>query len=576
MWKRLIPKTLTYRLFASFLLFIVIPFLAIQLYNYAQIEKIIGKQLSDKNNEQLDFIMNNLANVRSNLFVHMLQIELNPAIMGQLEQEQGQEPERIGVPDQEEQIIPALQQYREQYRPYGEDYVQFEIVDRQGFVHGSMDAQAIEDPDMQQSHVFRELEQGEEDFRWVLKDKLFLYALIQSDDKIAGWLKITFDYAGWLDSFSRNLLIQQDYMILDGNGRILAQTDSNARLDENVIARILKTDQEKASFIDQKNASLVNAGYVRSLDFHIASMFTLDLYFGSLDQIKKQLITTFIITVLVFVFITFAISSSITRPLKLLQKKMSDMVQENFQKSKISEHSYQGEILTLAQTFNRMVNDIQELIQQLKMEVREREAIRLQMLLIQMNPHFLLNTLNLIKWSALEKEDRETAEICIALGTLLEQSLASDVEIIHLHKELELLQAYDYIQQIRFGGRYRIRYEFQEELNYALVPKFILQPLVENAINYGFAQLKRDGVITIRAYTREQILILEVEDNGVGYRAREKTDKRKRKGIGLANIQERLALLFRHEGELTIEEVNPGTCVTIRMPLLLSAPKELE
>jgi len=205
------------------------------------------------------------------------------------------------------------------------------------------------------------------------------------------------------------------------------------------------------------------------------------------------------------------------------------------------------------------------------MEVREREAIRLQMLLIQMNPHFLLNTLNLIKWGVLEKGDRETAEICIALGTLLEQSLASEVEIIHLHKEWELLQAYDYIQQIRFEGRYQIRYELQEELKYALVPKFILQPLVENSINYGFAQRKQNGIITIRAYTVEDRLVLEVEDNGRGYQAQEKTDKRRRKGIGLANIRERLNLLFRNDGELTIVEADPGTRVTVQMPLLVSA-----
>jgi len=91
----------------------------------------------------------------------------------------------------------------------------------------------------------------------------------------------------------------------------------------------------------------------------MASVFTLDLYFGSLDHIKNQLLTTFSITVIVFILITLAISSSMTRPLKLLQKKMSDMVQENFQKSMIHEDKYQGEMLSLAKTFNRMVGDIQ-------------------------------------------------------------------------------------------------------------------------------------------------------------------------------------------------------------------------
>ncbi|WP_029192562.1 sensor histidine kinase [Paenibacillus harenae] len=569
-WKRLIPKTLTYRLFVSFLLFIVLPFLIIQYYNYAQIETAFSRQLSDKNNEQLNFIINNLNNVRSNLFAHMLQMELDPAIIEQLESPSA-------APDASyEKIALVLQKYRNMYAPYGEDYVRFELADRHGYVYSSMNPMAVMDADWQEQPEFQELSRHREGFQWVSKEELYLYSVIRSGEQTMGWLRITFDYTGWLHNFSRNLLIQQDYIILDREGRILAQTDPDNRLHADVIARIRTLNHEKESFIDQENASLINAGYIRPLDWYIASVFTLDIYFGSLDHIKKQLLTTFIITVSVFVLITLAISSSITRPLKLLEKKMSDMVQENFQKSMIREEKYQGEMLSLARTFNRMVNNIQLLIQQLKMEVREREAIRLQMLLVQMNPHFLLNTLNLMKWNVLEKGDRETAEICIALGTLLEQSLASEEEIIHLHKEWELLQAYDYIQQIRFEGRYLFRYELQEELKYALVPKFILQPLVENSINYGFAQRKQDGVITIRAYAIRDRLVLEVEDNGRGYQVKEMTDKRRRKGIGLANIRERLNLLFRNDGELTIVETDPGTRVTVRMPLLLSVPNEGE
>ncbi|RXZ79437.1 HAMP domain-containing protein [Paenibacillaceae bacterium] len=566
MWKRIIPKTLTYRLFVSFLALIVIPFLIIQLYTYGQIEKMIGRQLSDKNNEQLNFIINNLNTVRSNLFAQMLQMELNPAIVKLLERP------TVNPDANMLQIAPVMQEYRNKYAPYGENYVQFEVGDRYGNVYSSASSVAVQDADWRKLPEFQAVSQNREGFQWVSKKDLYLYSVIRSDEQIIGWLRVTFDYSGWLHHFSRNVLIQQDYIILDQEGRVLAQTDSNTRLKADVIARIRTLNHEKASFIDQENALLINAGYVRPMDWYIASVFTLDIYFGSLDHIKKQLFTTFMTTVSLFVLITFVISSSITRPLKLLEKKMSDMVQEKFQKSMIPEDKYQGEMLSLARTFNQMVKDIRSLIQQLKMEVREREAIRQQMLLIQMNPHFLLNTLNLIKWNVLEKGDQGTADICIALGTLFEQSLASEEEIIHLHKERELIQAYDYIQQIRFEGRFRIQYELHEELKYALVPKFILQPLVENSINYGFSQRKQDGIVIIRAYAVEEKLVLEVEDNGQGYLSKDKKDKRRRKGIGLANIRERLNLLYRNDGELTIEETNPGTRVTVRMPLLLAAP----
>ncbi|GBG11486.1 two-component sensor histidine kinase [Paenibacillus agaridevorans] len=568
MWSRWIPKTLTYRLFGSFLIFIVIPFLIIQMYTYGQIEKMIGRQLSDKNNEQLNFIINNLNHVRSDLFAQMLQLELNPVIVELLEQPGGDADANAGM------IAPILEHYRSQYAPYGENYVRFELSDRYGNVYGNAAAVAVQNPEWRELPEFQTAAGSREGFQWVSGNELSLYSVIRSEEQIIGWLRVTFDYAGWLHHFSRNLLIQQDYIILDRDGRVLARTKSNIQLQPDVIARIRALQHDKASFVDQKNALLINAGYIRPMNWYIASAFTLDIYFGSLDHIKKQLFITFMITAALFVLITFGISSGITRPLKLLERKMSDMGQEKFQKSMIPEGKYRGEMLSLAQTFNRMVDDIRSLIQQLKMEVREREAIRQQMLLIQMNPHFLLNTLNLIKWNVHEKGDRETTDICIALGTLLEQSLASEEEVIHLYKERELVQAYDYIQQIRFDRRFHVRYEIQPELNYALVPKFILQPLVENSINYAFSRRKQDGLVTIRAYTDEEKLVLEVEDNGSGYRAHEKTDKRRRKGIGLANIRERLNLLFRNDSELTIVEMEPGTRVTVRMPLLLAAPNE--
>ncbi|GIQ64197.1 hypothetical protein PACILC2_27650 [Paenibacillus cisolokensis] len=248
------------------------------------------------------------------------------------------------------------------------------------------------------------------------------------------------------------------------------------------------------------------------------------------------------------------------------------MVAQNF-KIRIPTEKYRGEMLVLAATFNKMAEDISALVERVKMEERQKEALRFQMLQAQMNPHFLLNTLNTIKWNALSKEDRETAEMCISLGKLLEASLNAESELIHLQDELELIRAYEYIQTFRFNQKFEVRYECETKLRYALVPKLSLQPLVENAIQHGFSRMHEGGLIRIRVYDDRNRLILEVEDNGIGIeKAAMSRHARKRKSLGLHNVRERLKLLFKQEGELELIPLPQGTMARMRFPLLISAP----
>ncbi|WJH33441.1 histidine kinase [Paenibacillus sp. CC-CFT747] len=134
-----------------------------------------------------------------------------------------------------------------------------------------------------------------------------------------------------------------------------------------------------------------------------------------------------------------------------------------------------------------MVSDLSGLLQKLKAEERQKEAVRYHMLLSQMNPHFLLNTLNVVKWNALSKGDEDTAGICVSLGTLLETSLNEETDLIHLKTERGLTEAYVSIQAFRYEQAFDIQWEYESRLEYALVPKLSLQPLVENAIFHGLA-----------------------------------------------------------------------------------------
>ncbi|WKL05188.1 histidine kinase [Paenibacillus amylolyticus] len=263
----------------------------------------------------------------------------------------------------------------------------------------------------------------------------------------------------------------------------------------------------------------------------------------------------------------FMISATFTRPLSHLQNKMKEVVRKNL-KIRIPEGRSRGEVLELTRTFNTMLDDANQMINRLKAEERQKEAVHFHMLLAQMNPHFLLNTLNTMKWSAIRSGNEEISEMCVSLGKLLEVSLNSQVELVYLKDEIELVQAYLHIQRIRYRDSFEVTCEFDDKLEYALVPKLSLQPLVENAIHHGVGPLEQLGQIRIGIYRQDTgKLMLEVADNGIGMEeSRRQQMTRTRPGIGLSNLRERLRLLFKGQSELEVIDTKPGTLVRFSIP----------
>jgi len=186
-----------------------------------------------------------------------------------------------------------------------------------------------------------------------------------------------------------------------------------------------------------------------------------------------------------------------------------------------------------------------------------------------------------MKWIGLRNKNEEIVEICLSLGKLLETSLNSEVDLIHLRDEIELTKAFIYIQQVRYSNSFEVEFSYEEDIQYALVPKLSLQPLVDNAIRHGIAQLDEGGRIFIRMGLQENNpgqLVLEVEDNGIGIEKsiQLRKDGRKRPGIGLANVRERLRLLFKDQAALETVVLEQGTLIRMILPFLLSEPYEMK
>jgi hypothetical protein len=193
---------------------------------------------------------------------------------------------------------------------------------------------------------------------------------------------------------------------------------------------------------------------------------------------------------------------------------------------------------------------------------------QLEVLRAKLNPHFLFNSLQNI--SVLTGQDPATASRMLTrLGELLRAVLRSDSSPEStLRDELELTEAYVSLEQLRFGDRLRVVFEVAPDVRSALVPCFVLQPLIENAIVHGLRGVRKCGLITVSASATDDELVLRVVDNGVGLRSARPESMRV--GVGLGSTRERLALMYPDRHSCVLRELEQGgTEVRISLPLRL-------
>jgi len=193
---------------------------------------------------------------------------------------------------------------------------------------------------------------------------------------------------------------------------------------------------------------------------------------------------------------------------------------------------------------------------------------RLQALKMQLQPHFLFNTLHSI--SSLNVADPQKANVMIArLGEFLRLTLEhSDEQMVTLDEEINFLRCYLEIEQIRFSDRLTVEFQLQSETLSAFVPHLLLQPVVENALKHGIAPRAAPGQIVISAKKIGETLLLEVKDNGLGIGSNDSRNGKAKNGTGLPNIRSRLEQIY--EGNFRFELANGsrgGLTVIIEIPI---------
>ena len=276
-----------------------------------------------------------------------------------------------------------------------------------------------------------------------------------------------------------------------------------------------------------------------------------------------------LIIMLVMLFLSVAaasvISRGITNPITKLIQKMKTVGEGNFD---VYLHETKNtDLQTLTDSFNSMITQMDSMMKGLVAKEQEKTRLEITALQTQINPHFLYNTLNSIKWMAvMEKPYSALTHAILALGKILKYSYKNIESLVMIKDELDFLENYIYIQRMRFGEEIRVKFNIDERLNEHYILKFTLQPIIENAIIHGLAGKKSEGSIEISGFMENKKCCFKITDNGVGIN---KDVEGKFTGLGINNIRTRIELNYGSEYGLYIDsELDKGTSVSIVLPLI--------
>lgn len=280
-----------------------------------------------------------------------------------------------------------------------------------------------------------------------------------------------------------------------------------------------------------------------------------------------------LIGLLLYIPISILSARSITRPIRMLLAHMKRIAKGDFRPDPSLE--FDSEIGELGRGVNQMACSISSLMERHVSQEKMKKELEIQVLQAQINPHFLYNTLNTIKWMAIAQHAGGIRDTVGALSRLLQNLSRGTDQLVPLEEEFAIVRDYMSIQELRYSGRLRLENRVPPEMARARIIKFTLQPIVENAIFHGIESKTSAGKIRLSAERVGEELFLHVRDDGIGM-SREAIDtifsdetpnRRGLSGIGLRNVDERIRLTYGASFGLSIQSL-PGeyTDVCIHIP----------
>ncbi|GLX66829.1 sensor histidine kinase [Paenibacillus glycanilyticus] len=377
----------------------------------------------------------------------------------------------------------------------------------------------------------------------------------------------------------------QEVLLVDGDGKILSSPHKNqVNQTFHYSRQMTERDPRAGSSIikDEDTKLLLTTADLSFNDWHLVATEPYQDAIVNISSIFSRVFLFQIISFIAFLVLLLLLMRQLTKPLIKLGKVASSVQRGNLE----VRSSIRGadEIGRLGFLFDQMLDRIKEMISEVSLTQARKRKAELAMLQAQINPHFLFNVLNSIRMKVMRGGDQDSAKMIASLSKLLRMTISRDEDAILLHEEIELLTHYVELMNLRQKEEVQLVVEVDVNCFDILVPRFILQPLVENALIHGLNQSA--GIIRIVAQRSDYFLELSVEDDGIGIekealdrlRARltatgmepvQETERSRGpglSGIGVTNVAERMRIMFGDAFRITVDS-DRGTRIMMHIPV---------
>ncbi len=401
--------------------------------------------------------------------------------------------------------------------------------------------------------------------------------VVNDDNENIGIVIIDFEYGGIENLLSNINLGSEGYAyIINSKDQLVYHSDVRYFEDEVLINELV----QMANTIDGYHKEMNKVTYrveLTNSDWRLIGVSSLD----GLVVFRRQLLESLLLIIIVLFIVVISsgvyFGGLITKPIKELEHSMNSL-DETFS-NLVDENIRSSEIKSLAVHYNEMIVKIRKLMDEVNANQKYLRTYEIQALHSQINPHFLYNTLDTIVWMAEFEDSESVIEITKSLANFFRLSLSKGQDAITLDDEFKHVGEYLRIQKLRYQDKLNYTIDISDDLKGFIIPKIVVQPIVENAIYYGVKEKNGPGLIEVSVKEEENIVIT-IKDDGVGIgksKLAEINEKLKygtisyieksRSGIGIYNVLKRLKLFYGDKASIVIKSENKkGTIVSLIIP----------
>ena len=371
--------------------------------------------------------------------------------------------------------------------------------------------------------------------------------------------------------------------VVDSESNIIYKVEDDGSEDVISENKIIKLNNQNGIVnINEKDYYYIKKGLDIYPDWQIIGIMEYNHLKTGINAILKYYYVIGFLSVIVIIIASFAFAKRITKPILSLKESMDVLATGEWPEPLVP--TTHDEIRSLIEGYNNMLAEQQKLIEQIYLEQEDKKKkeletieLKLDLLHSQINPHFIHNTLHTMQYLLKINKTEGLLEILTSFNRLLRFNMSIDKTFITLKEEQLCIDSYIKILEYRYNKVFDISYQLDESCSQFMIPKLILQPLVENAIYHGIIPKKSDGSVIISMTLDRTFLKIKVEDNGVGIETeriknillnKEEGNSSSFNQIGIHNIDKRLRLIYGDEAGLKImSALGEGTMICFNLPV---------